>query len=346
MVPPMKIDGFVRVVVCGLLCLAGSRLAWPDDGAASIGAGGLVMKREARIVMAREVLRIGLNSVAVDYDFRNDGDEDVTTEVAFPIPPYEADWAEKDASRQGFDDFRLWVNEQPQKYATEVKATLKGRDVTAILRGLRMDIASFGHLEKDQPVMKDLERLTPTQRQSLRKAGLIDSADPGAQAEWTVEKKYYWPQRFPAHSTTHIRQTYSPYVGFQATDSTTVADLPNLLRMESPAYPLDVLQSMCPNQPLLDRLYAREKDLGFGLQWVDFILTSANTWKRPIEDFTLVVERPRDSKLGQLLVSFCSPGKVEKMDADHFNLQMKNFVTQKELRIGFIQMWTAQGAGQ
>jgi len=43
-----------------------------DDGAASIAAGGIVMKRESRITMANEVLRISVNRVTVDYDFRND----------------------------------------------------------------------------------------------------------------------------------------------------------------------------------------------------------------------------------------------------------------------------------
>ena len=62
--------------------------ALADDSAASIAAGGLVARRETRIVMAKEVLRISPNKVVVDYDFRNDTDQDVTTEVAFPVPPY------------------------------------------------------------------------------------------------------------------------------------------------------------------------------------------------------------------------------------------------------------------
>jgi hypothetical protein len=78
----------VFVSLIGSLLLAG--LGRADDGAASIAAGGLVlMKREPRIVMAKEVLSISAKSVLVDYDFRNDSDEDITTEVAFPIPPYD-----------------------------------------------------------------------------------------------------------------------------------------------------------------------------------------------------------------------------------------------------------------
>jgi hypothetical protein len=73
----------VFVSFIGSLLLAGPLRA--DDGAASIAAGGLVlMKREPRIVMAKEVLRISAKSVLVDYDFRNDSDEDITLLVEKP----------------------------------------------------------------------------------------------------------------------------------------------------------------------------------------------------------------------------------------------------------------------
>lgn len=338
----MKFSRFFRIAVCTTAWLLSAGMAGADDGAASIAAGGLVLKRESRITMAKEVLRIGWTSVVVDYDFRNDTDEDVTTEVEFPIPPYESDWAQKEVSAQGYDDFRLWVNGEPHKYDTEEKARLKGRDVTATLRNLRIDIGSFGHLEKDQPVMKDLERLTLAQRQSLAKAGLIDSADPGAQAEWTVEKKYYWSQRFPAHATVHIRHEYTQVTGFQLMGSTEIEEMPRVLRERAPKYPLDIVQSMCPEQTLLDRFAERERAAAGNpiLFWVDFVLTTANTWKQPIEDFTLLVERPHGPKDGKVLVSFCSRGGVEKMDADHFKVQVKDFVPQKELRIGYIQLST------
>lgn len=65
-----------------------------DDSAAAIAAGGLVSRRESRIVMAKEVLKISPTKIVVDYDFRNDSDQDVTTEVAFPIPPYKNEFPE------------------------------------------------------------------------------------------------------------------------------------------------------------------------------------------------------------------------------------------------------------
>jgi hypothetical protein len=66
---------------------------------------------------------------------------------------------------------------------------------------------------------------------------------------------------------------------------------------------------------------------------VDFILTTDNVWKKPIEDFSLIVDR---SPAGGP-VSFCSPESAdpEKPDASHFRVHLTNFVPTRELRIGF-----------
>lgn len=338
-------DAILETVVC-IMLLFGLSTAIADDGAASIGAGGLVARRETGVTMAKEVLRISWDSVVVDYDFRNDTDHDITTEIAFPIPPYALDWDEFTISRQGFDDFRLWVNGKPTPFRMEVRAMLHGRDITATLLKDHIDIPSFGHFDEYNHIARDVQRLGQAQRVALRKLGLIDSLDPDANTTWTVEKKYYWLQRFPAHSTTHIRHTYTPVTGGQDTDSTIMAQLPNLLHTKSPEYPLDVLQSMCPDQQFLDRLYAREKDGEPVLEWVDFILRTANTWKRPIEDFTLIVDRPHGPKDGQVLVSFCSPGTIHQINANEFRVHVKDFVPAHNLRIGFIQLSTPQPAGK
>jgi len=81
---------------------------------------------------------------------------------------------------------------------------------------------------------------------------------------------------------------------------------------------------------------------------VDFILTTANTWKTPIEDFTLIVERPKPDKLiatkassrapNETVVSFCWAGPIEKTDANHFEAHLTNFVPKKELRVGFVSI--------
>jgi hypothetical protein len=63
-------------------------VALANDSAASTAAGGIQLRREANISMEKERLTISQDKVKVEYEFLNQTDNDITTEVAFPIPPY------------------------------------------------------------------------------------------------------------------------------------------------------------------------------------------------------------------------------------------------------------------
>jgi hypothetical protein len=353
------------------IAAAASMIALPsfaDDSAASIAAGGLVPRREVRVVMAKEVLRISPDKVIVDYDFRNDSDEDVTTEVAFPIPSYKNEFPYGYIPEQAFQSFQLWVDDSVKKFESEAKATLGGKDVTEALRKSKIDIATLGHFdEKDQPVTRDFERLPVSTRKDLIKQGLFSDEGDSTRANagaglvlstWTVDLQYHWTQVFPAHSTVHIRHEYSPAIGFQmlSLDAFKKALAAGGTRKPMPLAKdrgeddLKTLMSFCPEPSLLrngiqilGKLPAESGGYAYP-QWVDFILTSANTWKQPIEDFTLIVERgkpvdgygkPMDGV--KRLISFCSPQntEVKRTDADHFEVHLTNFIPKSELHIGF-----------
>ncbi|HUD23952.1 MAG TPA: DUF4424 family protein [Acidobacteriaceae bacterium] len=323
-----------------LVASLASSTALADDGAASIAAGGIVMTREPRITMAKEVLSISESKVIVDYDFRNDTDTDITTEVAFPIPDYELDMGSISPSDQGFDDFKLWVDQKPAHYTIEAKAIVKGQDYGALLRAMGVDVASFGH-SKDNDTQPQIQRLSTTQKERLAKLGLIDKIDGQfAGANWKVRKKYYWSQTFPAHATVHIRHTYTPALG--NSNSIAYGTLLTTGKVSKEDYEL---ASVCPTPVLLSALRTDTQQSHHvdGIDYVDFILTTANTWKQPIEDFTLDIERPplirspNFTATGVNFVSFCWDGPVEKIDSNHFRVHMTNFVPSKELRIGFLQ---------
>ncbi len=322
-------------------------------------------RRETRIVMAKEVLRISLKKVIVEYDFRNDTDQDVTTEVAFPVPPYMNEFADGPAlEEQSFQSFKLWVNDKSVEYESEATATLKGKDITAILKSNHIDIPTFGHFvdqldSKFREVIDttDFNRLSKSTRDHLVKTGIFD-VEGAAWGKWTVHLQYHWTQRFPAHSTVHIRHEYTPVVGFTQITLTEVEDrLAKITTGHSSNSDQDqdkLLAGFCADRPLLSTLarqlneselqaktYNEKLMAGTSYpHWVDFILTSANTWQRPIEDFTLIIERPKPEHGGRVLVSFCSPanGKVEKIDADHFQVHLTNFVPAAELHIGFFDL--------
>ena len=293
------------------------------------------MGRETRIIMAKEVLQISMDKVVVDYEFRNDSDEDITTDVVFPIPDYEIDNVNLTIKEQSFDDFRLWVDDAPTHFQTEVRAFLKSRDVTQLLSRMHVDIASFGHAtEPDEGV--DIQRLNPAQRKQLEDAGLIykDSTTP----KWAVRKRYHWKQTFPAHKTVRIRHEYSPRVG--SANSIKYGMANGTTDKES----INELKSFCIDGRLRATLQkiANSGDKDAPYFYVDFILTTANTWKTPIEDFTLIVERPhlKDPNHPSFAdyVSFCWDGPVTKIDAGHFSAHAVNLVPKKELRIGFFDV--------
>lgn len=335
-----------------------------DDSAASIAAGGLIPRRETRIVMAKEVLRISDKKVAVDYDFRNNTDENVTTEVAFPVPPYKNEFPEGSVPEQSFQSFRLWVDEKPARFDLEATATLKGKDVTEILKANRIDIPTFGHFEDKADAQhseliatRDFDRLPTPIRQKLLKAGLFDDQGSLIYALWTAYPQYHWTQTFPAHSIVHIRHEYTPAVGFEmmpsAAEAFQLALQPVDARKSGKLEPqmsetLGLLAGFCADPGFL-RVMSRamkgsaSEDIVYP-HWVDFILTTANTWQRPIEDFTLIVERPKPRLGRRDLISFCSPGTVEKLDPDYFQVHLSNFVPTSELHIGFFEVPLAKPA--
>lgn len=150
-------------------------------------------------------------------------------------------------------------------------------------------------------------------------------------------EKYYWKQTFPAHKSVHIKHIYSPSVG--SFNSIKYGLGPGVEESYD-----KTLNSFCIDRRLHNTLQkivnSNDKDAPFF--YIDFILTTANTWKTPIEDFTLIVERPhsKDPKHHSfaIYVSFCWDGPIEKIDSDHFLTHAVNFVPKKELTIGFFDV--------
>ena len=323
--------------------------------------------------MAKEVLRLGGPLVVVDYDFRNDSDQDVTTEVAFPVPAYENEYPEGASTDVlAFRSFKLWVNEKPVDYQMQAKATLKDKDVTAELEASHIDIATLGHLEEvtdaasvTHQIARDYNHLPKPAREKLVHEGLFEPMDRSAIPKWTVHLQYHWTQTFPRHATMHIRHEYKPVVGSQ---NMSLGDVQAFAKGK-PDAPLDkdseefysrkILSSFCLDDPTLRAMTGRfhsssdsqdktdadaQENYFLAPQWIDFILTTANTWKQPIEDFTLIIERPKASEGQQELISFCTPGKVEKMDAEHFRVHLSGFVPKGELHIGFFGVPSAKAS--
>jgi hypothetical protein len=309
-----------------LLILASPASLTADDGSVAANpAGGLEWKREPRVSMEKERLTISLAKITVEFEFLNDSDQDVTAQVGFPIPPYAFEyrrpmgyhWHESSPDRQ-FGDFAVWVDGQPVKYQTEERAFLKGVEHTEILNKFGIDIETFGgkndnSLDLSEPD-DQITRLPNEHEEQLLKLGLIEGIEP----KWTVRKMHHWTQTFPAHRIVRIRHEYAPVAGYDYFFAESFREL----------------EDICVEDSLYERVKARagqNRDWCGSRNWIKYILTSANTWKTPIKDFELIVD-----KSGADYVSFCWDGKVEKLDANRVVARAKDFVPTKELTIYFL----------
>jgi hypothetical protein len=342
-----------------LLCVAAlfRSAAASGESAPSIAAGGLEPAGDVRLVVAKEVIHISDRRVTVEYDLRNDAARDVTTDLEFPIPPYKDQWDLTDPSFQAFRSFKAWVDGKEIQFRTDAKADLDGVDITSVLKKAKIDIPTFGHLVlgRDQhstsrPILvADYERLSQKEKKRLRNEGIFKGGE--GYALYTVYLKYFWPQAIAAHATVHIRVEYAPVIGFTQIPPDAdafKAELTPVSAQPTPgATPIaqeNPLGGFCADTNFVRRLLHAQKVFAesWGTQivpqWVDFALTGDRGWHKPIEDFSLIVDSPQPEQGQEELVSFCSPGVVDKNDGDHLEVHLTNYLPGADLHIGFFNV--------
>jgi hypothetical protein len=258
------------------------------------------------------------------------------------VPPYQQDF---DAGGpKGVDDFKVWVDGRSVAYQVDSKAILNGVDYSGLLRKLGVDVASFGQFtdtdSKRGPYSPEIEKLPRSQRDELARIGLVRRED--GFPEWSAVKMYHWQQVFPAGKTLHVRHEYTPIAGFALLAPEVTFPIP---KAERTAEFATAIRESCIDAPLQKTLTlsARNGSQSGGYIetiWIDYILTTANTWKTPIKNFELIVERPKPTgkwyaPVRRWLVSLCWDGPMGQLDADHFVARAANFVPKKELHVAF-----------
>jgi hypothetical protein len=112
--------------------------------------------------------------VTVDYEFLNTTGQDITTEVAFPVPEYNI-YSFFTAGPRDLEGWHVWVEGAELKYQTETRAELDGVDYTDMLKRMSIDIASFGHWDQtpEGKAAGEVRRLGKGQQAELARAGLV-----------------------------------------------------------------------------------------------------------------------------------------------------------------------------
>ena len=311
---------YLTIIVAWLpiLFFTGTPPVLANDSAAGIAATGIYLKQEENISIEKEVLYINVDKVEVSYTFRNHSDHDISTEVAFPMPDYE--WGDPNMPYPLYDDFTVEINGTRVKHQEEIRAFVKKIDYTNLLNELGLSIKKFANFDKfyysnEPPYYFD--KLTQSQQQILLKNNLVFMDGNLAIPNWRVSRKYYWTQVFPAKSTISIQHSYTPYVGAEY------------------AGPAKIIPKACIDNKPKQRL----KHMGAAQPYlyVDYILTTANNWKRPIKLFHLIIDGttsgPHNGNYSD--ASMCFEKQLKKTGPYRYEVTVPNFIPTKDIRAYF-----------
>lgn len=284
---------------------------------AGISANGITIKDEKNIQIEKEELYISVDKIEVSYVFRNDTDKDIVTQVAFPIPQHFYDPTGHVKHYPVLSDFKVEVNGKEQRYSERTRALSGENDYTSLLTSLKISIRDFGN--------NNTFSVSNTDKKKLIDLGLI-SDDPatGELPAWAVETIYYWTQSFPAKSTTRIKHTYEPIPSFS-------------IHYVSPGRGVKELSdSLCVSQEeLISWIKKRNQGIfplneRFTVNTIDYILTTANHWKRPIKKFHLVIENK------SWLASSCfKKGKLKRNNDHSVEITIDDFIPEQEIEALF-----------
>ncbi len=198
----------------------------------------------------------------------------------------------------------------------EVRAFAQNREVTEALRKAKLPIETFGDFEPTEQ-QSPIAKLKPEVRETLVKAGALKVDGGEYWPVWDVHIKYHWRQEFPTGTIVRIKHEYKPVTGFGGA----------AIKEFKEQY-----KDACIDPATFSEVKRQDADNYFNTTWVSYILTTANTWQTPIDDFELVVE----GRQGDLL-SFCWDGPVEKVGPAKVRAQLRNFIPKGELKVYFLR---------
>ena len=299
-------------------CLLSSRLVLANDSFAEVAAGGITFLKQEDIVLQKEVLTIRPNKVDVVYRFFNPTGSDIAITVAFPLPGYS--FKPNSAASSPTYDFSVATDGQPQKFKTITEARLKGKNVTAEVQRAGLPLVDFRGWDGPEAETPS-SRLSEKARKRLVARGLLDPDE--AFPLWTASVTYVWEQRFPAGRATEIKHSYTPQAG---------KDLFGPKSTDRGWSAARFPPGCTPSIGVLEKAVRPAGEGGMIFQtWVAYILRTANNWKTPMGEFSLVVLKEKDET-----VVLCSDLPAPRVTADSVEVSVKDYVPSRDLVVYFL----------
>lgn len=344
-------------ILLGLAALLALPLsAFANDGYSGLSSGGLEFQKSDAVEMKSEELYLSPTKVRVDYVFKNTSNKDVETIVAFPMPPLspgdrkgESPMAPEIADSKDLNimGFTVKVNGETVNPDREVKMFLKpkdsdwsvwswdllktpGTDVTKRLQALEVP-ETFD----TDAIMAWYDKLPAKTKEELTKdevfADIYGYGSP--LPTYVISTKYFWTQNFPAGREITVSHEYRPI------RSGSVFYLNDELKKN---YCIDPGTEKAITTAQAKAESGAKNEHGFsvnyiGISFLDYILTTANTWKGPIGRFKLTLDKANE----QNLTSLCMDG-IKKTGPTTFTIEKTNFSPDKDIRVVFFEK-EAQG---
>ncbi len=333
MKPPKNLKGFQLLLI--LMSGLAKSPSFANDAVASIGVGGLTLSKSEEIMMQEETLHITPDRIQVHYVFANESAETKKVVVAFPLPPLDFfsgelggihEWPEsKKKTPLHLLGFTTLVDGKKIVPQVSIKAILpdpRGEeypsvDVTPNLKQLKLPLYPL-----DPQFAKAFAALSEVQKKEMKKSGLL--SEDGYQM-WLIQVTFYWGQAFPSKRPLRISHSYQPISGMAYYTKGSQTSLQKQFCADPSIFPkLDTILDQDPEKfPIIPLIS------------VDYILLSAKTWKGPIKNFHLILEKKRSTDF----MFLCAPSlDLKKTSPTRFEATKEDFVPSGDLHILFIKM--------
>ncbi|WP_312015155.1 DUF4424 domain-containing protein [Bradyrhizobium lablabi] len=313
-------------------------IGWPaqaNDSAAELAIGGLQFVRTNDVAMESEDLHIGLDRVSVRYEFTNTTAKPVTLTVAFPLPDIDLSEAENIALPSNdpvnFVDFETKVDGSPVPLTIDQRAVIGNKDVSALLRQLKLPLLPVGSREIRVADLPAATRTRLVDDGLLMPAGMSDNGRQQYAPGWVTRTSAVRQQVFPPARKVVVEHQYRPSVG-SSPDTILRSSLrqSSALSQEVERY----RKEFCVTDAFLAELDKRAGSSQANAaklqeRRISYVLKTGANWAGPIRSFRLTIDPGGSDRL----VSFCS-GRLKASGAGSpLEYTASNFKPDADLKI-------------
>lgn len=331
---------FRKLVITSATTVLLSLPSLANDGFMGLPAGGLTLQKSADISMVDEDLYLSLDKVRVNYQFRNEGTTPVTAQIGFPMPgvPVAINFdPENDYGMPGMKSlevlkFETRVDGKVVKSEPVVRAFLFPKDGDAAkwdrfrftdAKDITAELTAAGvPLNFDAKAIKAaFAKLPDAKKKDWVARGIYTKDIDYERGEWFLSTVYVREQTFQPGKIVRVQHSYKPYpAGF-------------VMVSDHFKYEPQLKIDTCVDETTdaaIKRVLSPEMG-GIG-HLIEYVLTTANTWKGPVGHYRLTVDKGSP----KAIVSFCGNG-VKKTGKTTFSLEATNFSPTQDIKVLIVE---------